>query len=106
MKREIRQVIATEITNIAGGKSELSVEAEVQTFNGNEKLSLVEADPQGINPKILLLDVAVSTYGPGTDVLGYQTVTFKKSISAGQYTDVTVNADGNSKTAKVTVIPS
>ena len=106
MKREIRQVTATEITNIAGGKSELSVEAEVQTFNGNEKLSLVEADPQGINPKILLLDVAVSTYGPGTDVLGYQTVTFKKSISAGQYTDVTVNADGNSKTAKVTVIPS
>ena len=104
MKRELRNFSAREETDLVGKNRKLTVTGEVQTFKGNEKVALVEAVPQGINPKILLLDVKVESYGAGTEVLGWQQVEFAKPISEGQYSEVTIKTDDNSVTVKVTVV--
>src|SRR4051812_12408907 len=89
MKRELRNFNAKETTDFAGGNAKVTVKGEVETRSGREKIGLVEGKP-GINPKILILDVTVSTGpGDGTDVMGWAKVEFVKSVSEGQFTEVT-----------------
>jgi hypothetical protein len=106
MKRELRNFSAREETDLVGKNRKLTVTGEVQTFKSNEKITLVEAVPQGTNPKILLLDVKVDSYGAGNEVLGWQPAEFVKSISEGQYSEVTIKTDDNSVTVKVNVVKS
>ncbi|MDB5567105.1 MAG: hypothetical protein JWP84_3671 [Tardiphaga sp.] len=105
MKRGLRNFSATEMTDLVGGHRKLTVNGEVETRNSNETPSLVEASPPGINPKILILDVKVSTSDAGNDVMGWKEVApFVKSISHRQYTDVTIRTEENEETIGVTEV--
>jgi hypothetical protein len=105
MKRELRYFKAIETTDFAGKNAKIAVVGEVQTRSGNEKVALIEG-LQGINPKILILDVKVSVSGDGTDVMGWTKAEFHKAISEGQYTEVTIRAEDNAITIKVEKIIS
>jgi hypothetical protein len=67
------------------------------------KVTLKKAVPQGINPKILLLNKVVT---PPSGIV-IQTpevvqVSYKQKVKAGQYTNVTILPDG--KTLKVKIV--
>ena len=75
---------------LAGGGQKLVVSDEVETLKTSEAPELSEAQPQGINPRILILDLAITTGGIGGDVVEWVPVTFTKSIAPRQYDEVTV----------------
>jgi hypothetical protein len=73
----------------------LRVTGTVTTSNSNQVPHLTKANPQGINPAILLLDLSITTSGnPGGAVMGKQDVEYREEIKAGQYTSVDVRYDG------------
>ena len=106
MARETRSWSAIESTNLAGSDRKLTVEGEVQTFKSNETPALAEAKPQGINAKVLILDLSVATSGVGNDVVAWKKVKYVKSISPHQYSDVTIRHDGTTTTVKVKEVRS
>jgi hypothetical protein len=55
---------------------------------------LAEHVPQGINPKILLLDLTISASGAGGAVMGWRDVRFEKPIEKDQYSSVDVLWEG------------
>jgi hypothetical protein len=76
------------------GPPTLHVTGEVETTNSNQTPQLSEANPQGINPKILLLNLTITTAGTGLTVIDCKQVTFTKKISKDQYTSVDILSDG------------
>ena len=81
-----REWKAVESTNFAGAKRKLRVTGKVQVGASNEKPVLAEAEPQGINETILILEVSTAHTGePGLDVLSWEDAFFEKSISEDQY---------------------
>ena len=101
MARESKNWKAIESTDFGGGNRTINVTGDVQTFKSNEKLSLTRAEPQGINPQILLLNLTVSGEGIGSDVLGWQHVEYSEAIAPHQFTDVTIQGDIDAITVKV-----
>lgn len=77
------------------GSPTLHVTAEVETSASNHVPKLTEAEPQGINEKILILDLDIVDSGsPGTQVVGYRDVRFRKPAERNQYTHVEVRFRG------------
>jgi len=76
------------------GPPTLHVTGEVETTNSNQTPHLAEASPQGTNPKILLLNLSITTAGTGLTVIDFKQVTFTKKISKDQYTSVDIFLDG------------
>jgi len=98
---------ATETTDFVGSKYQLTVNGEVEVRRSNQTPKLSEADPQGFNPKTLILDLNVETNGDvGGDVLEWRTVNFTKEISPRQYDHVTVTGETDEQTIEVEVILS
>ena len=77
------------------GPPRLTVTGEVETTNSNQTPHLSEANPQGINPKILLLNLSITTAGTGLTVVEFKQVTFAKEISKDQYTSVDIFSDSD-----------
>ena len=92
-----RDWFAVEATDdFAGGNRNIDVTGDVETSRSNQHASLTEAKPQGTNPKILLLSLAISSEGDvGNEVMGWATATFRKAVDAGRYTGVQILHDGD-----------
>jgi hypothetical protein len=84
------------------GPPRLIVTGEVQTTNDNQTPNLQEHTPQGINEKILLLDLTITTSGTGGAVLGWKPVRFQKNIKPNQYSSVDVLSVAQIKVETVT----
>jgi hypothetical protein len=87
-----------------GANNTLHVTGKITVPTGGYKVSLVEANPQGINPKILILNVVkVKPTGPAPDVISHVEVKFDKPNSP-DYTDVTIRNDGDEFTIPVKIV--
>ena len=76
---------------------QLIVTGKVVTTAGNKLPKLTAKTPQGINPKMLLLDLTIETTSDvGTDDVAPRDVRFEKPAGKGQYTDVEVFFGGES----------
>jgi hypothetical protein len=75
----------------------LRVTGTVTTTMSNQEPRLTKANPQGINPSILLLDLTIATTGDiGSAVMGKPEVQYREDITAGQYTGVEIRYEGQS----------
>lgn len=73
------------------GPSKLIVSGEVETTAGHKLPRLTRADPQGINPKQLILDLAiVDTGGVGTEDVAFRPARYEEPAGQGQYTSVLI----------------
>ena len=73
----------------------LYVTGEVETSGGNIVPVLKPAVPQGINPKILILDLTLlDTHRPGIAVVDYRTAWYSQDVTPGQYSQVQINWEG------------
>ena len=68
---------------------------KVETSNTNQTPRLSEHVPQGINPKILLLDLTITTKDAGNPVMGWRELRFEKPITRDQYSNVDILWDGD-----------
>ena len=75
-------------------KPKLIVTGKVQTSNSNQTPHLAEHEPQGFNPKILLLDLTITASGAGSTVMGWREVRFEKPIQKDQYSSVDILWEG------------
>ena len=78
-----------------GGKPKLIVIGKVETSNSNQTPHLSEHVPPGINPKILLVDLTITTKGVGDAVQDCRDVRFEKPITRDQYSHVDILWEGN-----------
>lgn len=68
---------------------------EVETNNGRIQPVLTKAIPQGINEKILILDLTLEDQGGfGTTDIAFRPVRYDEGISEGQYTQVQIMYQG------------
>ena len=77
------------------GPPKLRVGGVLTAGSPNYKATLTKASPQGINPKILLLDLNVTKPGgfqPG--IVVPLPVRYEEKVKEGQYTQVQIKADG------------
>lgn len=82
---------ATESTNFAGSDRKLTVTGKVQVGAGNEQPVLTRAVPQGINPKILILELSTKTIGDvGTDALVWKDALYKEPVEEDQFSQIDV----------------
>lgn len=74
---------------------QLIVTGKVRTTAGNKVPHLAEASPQGINPKILILDLTIVQQGDvGTTDFEFRDARFEKPAEKGQYTQVAIRYGG------------
>lgn len=82
---------AIETTDFGGGNRTLTVTGYVEVGASNEEPVLTEAVPQGINPKILILELGTTTTGSeGATVLTWKDAKFAKPVEEGEYTRVDI----------------
>lgn len=82
---------ANEIPDFAGRRYLLVVNGDVQVTATNLTPKLKVHVPQGINPRILLLDLSiVSSGGLGGQIVFYKSVHFTKATSGNQYDEVDI----------------
>jgi hypothetical protein len=82
----------------------LHVTGKVTVPTTGYQVSLVEAVPQGINPKILILDVKkVKPSGPAGQMISHVPVKYDKPNSP-TYTEVTIRGDGDTFTIPVEIV--
>lgn len=77
------------------GPFKLIVKGKVVTNAGNLLPELSERVPQGINPRILILDLSIKqSGGAGTADVAPRDVRFDKPADKGQYSHVEIHFDG------------
>ena len=87
---------ANELPDFAGHRYHLKVHGEVETSATNYAPKLTEHIPQGINPRILLLDLTVvKTAEFGGQIVEYHKVAFEHPTSGHQYDEVDILFEGN-----------
>jgi hypothetical protein len=92
------------LDKMPGANNTLHVTGKVTVPTTGFHVSLVEAVPQGINPKILILEVKkVRPTGAAGDVVTHVPVRYDRAHSP-DYTDVTIRDDGNDFTIPVEVV--
>ncbi len=74
--------------------SGLKVTAKVYVPNTAVTASLVRKVPQGLNPKILLLNLETKEEGIGLQVLTWVDTSYIEAASKGQFTEVSVLSAG------------
>jgi len=74
----------------------LTVKGKVKTGYSNEIPHLTKAEPGGINPKILILDLSIEAQGQGTTMVSLRDVEYRENIEAGQYSSVEIRYEGKS----------
>lgn len=92
--RETRDWTAKdELFELKGQHHDLVVSGQVQTLKTSEHASLHKAEPQGINPRILILDLKVHSSGIGGDIVQWKEVTFKEKVARHQFDEVDIKGD-------------
>ena len=82
---------ASEIPDFVGRRYVLTVNGEVEVTATNQTPKLTVRVPQGINPRILLLDLSiVSSGGIGAPIVFYKSVHYTKTTSGRQYDEVDI----------------
>src|SRR4029077_6946324 len=82
---------ANEIPDFAGRRYLLVVSGDVQVTATNLTPKLTVHVPQGINPRILLLDLTiVSSGGIGAPIVFYKSVHYQRVTSGRQYDEVDI----------------
>ena len=90
------------IDKMPGANNTLHVTGTVTVPTTGWQATLTEANPQGTNPKILILEVkTVKPTGPVGEVVSHVPVRYDKPQSP-DYTDVTIRRDGDEFTIPVT----
>jgi len=92
------------LDKMPGANNTLHVTGKVTVPTTGYHVSLVEAVPQGINPKILLLEVKkVKPSGPAGQMISHVPVRYDKPHSS-DYTEVTILGDGGGFTVPVEIV--
>ena len=82
---------ALEMTDMIGQHGHITVTSEVELTETGTTAELKERTPQGINPKILLLELVVHRQGGiHGHIAWFEKVTFKKNSSGHAYDEVEV----------------
>jgi hypothetical protein len=76
-------------------QAHFTVTGEVEVNNVADSAHLKVHQPQGINPKILLLDLTITLDGEGFPKKFYKQVRLDMAAHAGAYTDVEILWEGN-----------
>jgi hypothetical protein len=80
---------------ISGGKSTLHVSGRCQFPTDGFKVKLIRAVPQGINPRILILEkVVTAPSGPVAQVITTEHVAYCEEAAPAQFSHVTILPDG------------
>jgi hypothetical protein len=77
-----------------GRGPKLIVTGEVEVGNTNETPHLKKHLPPGINPKIELLDLAITSSGQGNAVMTWKPVRYEEIVEKGQYSSVDILWEG------------
>jgi hypothetical protein len=86
---------ANELSDFVGRHYHIEVNGEVETSATNYSPKLAEHVPQGINPRVLLLDLTiVKTAEFGGQIVEYHKVAFEHPTSGHQYDEVDILFDG------------
>lgn len=76
------------------GSPKLLVTGRVEVTNTNQAARLKERVPQGINPRILMLDLTITSSGPGNTVTTWKDARFETGIEKNQYSNVDILWEG------------
>ena len=78
------------------GPSRVIVTGEVQTNASNMIPSLTRAEPQGINPQQLILDLGINdTGGIGTQDVAFREVRYEEPAGENDFTSVAIRWHGD-----------
>jgi hypothetical protein len=82
---------ANELPDFIGRKYQIHVSGDVQVTATNRTPKLSYHTPQGINPRILLLDLRIVKTGAiGGHIVFYKSVQFTKATTGDQYDEVDI----------------
>lgn len=89
-----------------GSPATLTVSGEANVSAGNQVPVLGEAEPQGINPKILILNLSqASTGGIGTQAFEWKDMSFSREVDpADQFSSVSIMSGGEEVASAEVVI--
>jgi hypothetical protein len=80
----------------APGPVRLQATGEVKTPSAHQVPKLARAVPQGINPKILILNLTVEETGKGgAEVEDFRRADYEEECKAEQFTEVQINCEGS-----------
>lgn len=92
---QTRNWSANEIDDFVGHKYHIVVDGEVQTPATNMLPKLSYHQPQGFNPRILMLDLTIEQSGEfGGQVVLYHKADYKRPTSGDEYDEVNILFDG------------
>ena len=81
---------ANELPNLIGRNYKIHVTGDVEVTATNQTPKLSDRVPQGINPRILLLNLTIVTSGVGGQIVFYRSVQYTKATSGDQYDEVDI----------------
>jgi hypothetical protein len=82
--------------NMRPGPVRLQATGEVKTPSAHKLPRLTRAKPQGINPKILILDLTVEETGKGgAEVVEFRRAYYEEECKPEQFTEVQINWEGS-----------
>ncbi len=91
----------TAILNLKEQPNVLFVAGDVLTYHDDDRIEIVEAKPQGINPAVLILDIEVKEGRSPMKGTMKQFCYVKKGDDLEQYTQITVRYNNDSKTVDI-----
>jgi hypothetical protein len=82
--------------NMPPGPVRLQATGEVKTPSAHQVPRLARAVPQGINPRILILNLTVEETGKkGVEVVDFRRAYYEEECRPEQFTDVQINCEGS-----------
>jgi hypothetical protein len=82
--------------NMPPGPVRLQATGEVKTPSAHQVPKLARAVPQGINPKILILNLTVEETGKGgAEAEDFRRADYEEECKAEQFTEVQINCEGS-----------
>ncbi|HEX5845708.1 MAG: hypothetical protein ACXWVL_10070 [Rhodoplanes sp.] len=104
MPKLLKETFKASINNLPGSTPTLIVTGDVEVPTPGWKVTLVRKVPQGINPRILLLDVqAAPPKEPVIQVIQVIPLRYEESPPQNDYSQVTVLDGSDSVTVDVTI---
>jgi hypothetical protein len=92
---DTRNWVANEMPDLIGRKYKLTVSGEVLLAETGTTAKLAEHHPQGFNPRVLLLDLLVSTSGGVQGhIVRWVNARYEQPTSGDQYDEVDILFDG------------
>lgn len=105
MPRLLKDTFKAWINKMPGSKPTLFVIGEVEVPTTGWNVTMVRQEPQGINPKILLLVVhAVPPKGGAAQVIQQIPVRYEEAPPQLEYSQVTVSLESESVTVEVRIV--